>query len=71
MRIRTAFAALALAAASVAGTATAASAGASAIEFGDIIITTEENNTFVSACNEALLLLSPSVQCGVFDISPQ
>ncbi|MFF3556058.1 hypothetical protein ACWD4V_26125 [Streptomyces tsukubensis] len=67
MRIRTALAALALAAASVAGTATTAGA----IEFGDIIITTEEHTDIVSACNDALLLLSPSVQCGVFNIAPQ
>ncbi|MEW1551278.1 MULTISPECIES: hypothetical protein [Streptomyces] len=68
MRIRTALAALALAAASVAGTATTAAASN---EFGDIIITTEEHTDIVSACNDALLLLSPSVQCGVFNITPQ
>jgi hypothetical protein len=67
MRIRTALAAMALAAASVAGTATTAGA----IGFGDITITTEQDTDFVAACNDALLLLSPSVQCGVFDIAPQ
>ncbi|QDY79471.1 hypothetical protein [Streptomyces qinzhouensis] len=67
MRIRTALAALALTAASVAGTA----ATAAATEFGDITITTEQHAEIAWACNDALLLLSPSVQCGVFNIAPQ
>ncbi|MFE3095035.1 hypothetical protein ACFXG1_14525 [Streptomyces sp. NPDC059248] len=71
MRIRTALAALALVTASVASVAGTATTAAAANEFGDIIITTGQHTDFVAACNEALLVLSPSVQCGIFDIAPQ
>ncbi|MQS38544.1 hypothetical protein [Streptomyces katsurahamanus] len=66
MRIRTAFAALTL---TVAGLAAASAAAVSAHDFGDIIITTEQNPAVVVGCNPDFVVLSPSAQCGVYHIA--
>ncbi|GLF97007.1 hypothetical protein [Streptomyces yaizuensis] len=66
MRIRTALAALALATAGLLGGAPTASA----IEFGDIIVSSEASPDVVAGCNAGSISLSPSAQCGVFHISP-
>ncbi|MGW1975552.1 hypothetical protein [Streptomyces sp. NPDC001889] len=87
MRIRTVLAAVALAVAAVAGASSAASAATpgavlsdaaldsldlnSAFEFGDITVTTTQNPDVVVGCSPGAVLLSPSVQCGIFDIAPQ
>ncbi|MFF8959786.1 hypothetical protein [Streptomyces sp. NPDC014894] len=65
MRLRTALTALALTAAAVAGSSTAAAA----LDFGDITITTEQSPDVVVGCNAGSVVLSPSVQCGVFHIT--
>ncbi|ANW21546.1 hypothetical protein [Streptomyces clavuligerus] len=69
MRIRTALAALALAAAGLLLGAAPAASAASTIEFGDLIITTEQSPDVVAGCNAGGISLSPSAQCGVFHIN--
>lgn len=63
MRIRTLLAALALTAAGIAGASTAA-----AHDFGDIIITTEQDPRIVVGCSPGWVVDSASAQCGIYDI---
>jgi hypothetical protein len=65
MRLRTALTALALATAGLLATAPTASA----LEFGDLIITVEQSPDVVTGCNAGSVSLSPSLQCGVFHIA--
>ncbi|MEO3974905.1 hypothetical protein [Streptomyces sp. CAU 1734] len=66
MRVRTVLPALALATAGLFGTAPAASA----LEFGDLTVTVEQSPDVVTGCNAGSVSLSPSLQCGVFHITP-
>ncbi|MEU5400269.1 hypothetical protein ABZ348_13370 [Streptomyces sp. NPDC005963] len=63
MHMRTLLAALALTVAGIAGASTA-----SAHDFGDIIITTEQAPRIVVGCGPAFVVASPSAQCGIYDI---
>ncbi|MFI6284344.1 hypothetical protein ACIBCM_06215 [Streptomyces sp. NPDC051018] len=65
MRIRTALAALALTAAGIIGTA----ASATAHDFGDISIVTDETTNVLTGCNAGFIADSPSAQCGIFHIA--
>ncbi|GAA2266835.1 hypothetical protein GCM10010232_69030 [Streptomyces amakusaensis] len=65
MRVRAVLTTLALTAAGILGTTTAASA----LDFGDIVISSEQNPNVVVGCSPHWVVLSPSVQCGVFHIT--
>ncbi|WP_329024093.1 hypothetical protein [Streptomyces sp. NBC_00690] len=63
MRMRTLLAALALTVAGIAGASTA-----SAQDFGDIIITIEQDPRIVVGCSPGFVVDSESAQCGIYDI---